>query len=626
MGSGWRVIISDDPVTEAVFGSATKPCVAVIVPCIEIGSEAFAAAAKMLASGSKVVRFPVLFGKSGSIHKFSPLVVGCFAFAPGWLEGGDESSLDDQFAARCCVSGKTTCFRTVIREDGRPVFSTPMAADDIQLSGSMPERLSKPSVEEHKVAQFIDTAPLIDMALIAHEERFGAWRFVEERPIPGNQKDFEVLMRSLRCHWIAIHWGDGSWTWPTAARTAFAHMDKDMLVFPGLTLVHPGSFRRLPPVIPDVKAWTAKARDHAHCATFDADGNCISTVNRPSCPQKSGRGLKVAVMSMCGVTSFEDRYGIGGEHQVVHWLREGFLRHPDVAICDAYDTQNVGLAADGFYDLILSNSCWHNCPRTAKGGTSIFWHFNTNANRGNELTVTAMNYNVIWTNSEKSLAEFTRSGREAVLKHLNASSLHHGLYPWHSELFRHDACYVGGYQTEYKGKDLIDLYIKPPMSMDIDFAIYGNRKWRHEVQLAALETDRFFKPEHVDPSFDPFYKGLLHPDDFWILASNCKVWVNFNAADQRPLGMVNDRPIWSMGCGAFVITDDTPEQRALYRDTCDYSQGGVDLVRRIERWLTDEDERNKRRMAAMENIKKLKLFTDDTVAMSIETHLGRKRK
>lgn len=593
-----------------------------------------------------VVLYPVLLEGEGKPYCFEEMVLGAFSWRPGRLRNSTKTCEMTDAGVRSLGSATSKMIRMVTAGKTLEV-SAPLTARDIpirpedgeflELEGNARKPHGIPGIDED--IHIIDAAPALDLALFSDPDKRGAWRFVEERDIPVTQKDFESQAREIRAHWIAIHWGQGSWGWPTVCRTAFAHMDKAVLAFPGLTLVHPGKFRRLQPLVPDMKTWTEEVRDYAYSSTFDAEGNQIGVSNvhnmahflpnkdpiyGTEIPNKSGRGLKVAVMSMCGVTTFEDQYGLGGEHQVVHWLREGFLSHPDVEICDIYDTQNIGLAPDHFYDLVLSNSCWHAPPKVTKGGVSIFWHFNTNAYRGNELTIMAFGYTHVWTNSPISLEELKRHNIDCHIKHLNASSYHHGIYPWKSELFQHDACYVGGYQVEYKGKGLIDQYIKPCMGLPIDFVIYGNRKWRFDVQQEALKTDRSFKQEHLDDSFEHYYRGVLHPDDFWILAKNCKIWVNFNAEDQRPLQMVNDRPIWAMGSGAFVITDDYKTQRELYGGTCDYSDGGQDLARKVERWLRTEDERIERAVMAYENIKRHRLFTNDTVEQAINTLKGRR--
>lgn len=584
-----------------------------------------------------IVTFPVLIEGEGKEVFFEELVLGCFAWRRGNLGIGAKVHEMKHAGTRCQASYFSTIMQLVSLKKNELHLSgflspqnIPMRSDQGNSSDDVHDVKKNDIMEEIKI---IDTAPFLDLVLFSPPESRGSWRFVEERDIPSTQKEFEEQAREIKANWMAIHWGSGSWSWSTICRTAFAHAEKSVLAFPGLTLVHPGKFRRLQPLIPNMKAWTDDVRDYAYCATFDAEGTQIAVSNVPTIPvkqdpiygsiieKKTGRGLKVAVLSMCGVTTFEDKYGLGGEHQVVHWLREGFLNHPEVAICDIYDTQNIGLAQENYYDLVLSNSCWHTPPKVAKGGTSIFWHFNTNAYRGNELTVMALGYTHVWTNSTISLGEFQRHNISCRIKHLNASSFHHGIYPWKSELFHHDVCYVGGYQVEYKGKGLIDQYVKPCMSAPINFAIYGNRKWRYDVQEEALKTDRSFKKEHLDSSFEPYYKGVLHPDDFWILAKNCKIWVNFNAEDQRPLEMVNDRPIWAMGCGAFVITDDYQSQRNIYGTTCDYSGGGQDLARKIERWLRNEEGMEDRRKRAYDNIKHHRLFTNDTVNQAVETHL-----
>jgi hypothetical protein len=507
-----------------------------------------------------------------------------------------------------------------VARSARAFVITSSVYDEVAATHSSPA-LGPPDVKSRVVpndrVDILDPTRFLDVAVVRSPSA-SLPTTVPRSVVATTQVEWELAVREAKAHWIAICLKGGSWEWEDLIKPCYGRSDRDALVFPRVALVNPGSVRRMPPVS-DPSSWVAASVEAGfRISVFDASGTSIAEHGLRPEKTPSGRALRVAVTSMCGVTSFEDRYGLGGEHQVVHWLKEAFDEHPDVAHCDIYDTANGDLADGREYDLVLSNSCWLPSPKLAPGGVSIFWHFNTNAHRGDLKTVAELGYTHVWTNSRSCLREMRGMGLSCSLKHLNASSEHHGVYRWDSKLFVHDACYVGGYQTEYKGKDLIDAYVKVLCGAPgIDMAIYGNRKWLPSVQRDAMKTDAGFKPEHHDESFGPYYKHVLHPDDFMILAKNCKVWINFNSADQRPLGMVNDRPIWAMSCGAFVITDDSPEQRALYGDTCDYSAGGDDLVERVRYWLSRDQERLEKGAAARENIMRRGLHTRGTVAAAI---------
>ena len=335
---------------------------------------------------------------------------------------------------------------------------------------------------------------------------------------------------------------------------------------------------------------------------------------------KDPKGLKVAVLSMCGVSSFEDKYGIGGEHQVVHWLKDSFEKRKDVYLCQIFDTFNYDLMNPDDYDIIFSNSCWrgfsHN--RKRKDNLTIFWHFNMDSGKATMETTTRMEYDYIWTNSYVGHEWLIKNNIPCKFKQLNASSKYHYPYPYESSLYKHDVVYIGGYQVHYKGKELIDNFIKPCCGKEFDFAIYGNRLWKKEVQKQALEVDSYFKPEFYDESFEPHYQKILPMPDFNILAKNTKIWVNFNAATQRNMQMANDRPIWGLACGAFFITDDTPEARKFYakdKDTCPviFSTGGQDLIDKIRYYLEHDEERAEIASRGPEFIKRHRLHTDDTV-------------
>ena len=360
--------------------------------------------------------------------------------------------------------------------------------------------------------------------------------------------------------------------------------------------------------------------------TFD-----INIFNSDNFIPKKETGLKVAVLSMCGVSSYEDRYGIGGEHQVVHWLKTSFEKREDVYLCHIFDTYNYDLMDPDEYDIIFSNSCWRSLEfkRKRSDNLTIFWHFNMDSGKATVDTVLRLNYDIIWTNSYVGYDYFKSKDARCMMKQLNASSQYHYPYPYKSSLYSGDVVYVGGYQVHYKGKELIDKFIKPCCGKDFDFAIYGNRLWKAEVQKQALSTDSCFKDEYYDESFEPHYKKILPMQDFNILAKNTKIWVNFNAMTQRGMQMNNDRVIWGLACGAFFITDDTKEARRFYQnqnpEECPvvFSKGEDDLVEKIRYYLDHEEERAEISSRGPSFIKKNKLYTDDTVNQIIDLYYKR---
>ena len=507
------------------------------------------------------------------------------------------------------------------------------------------EEVKKVFHSSHPWTKEIDPSSCVDLGLLNAGSSFGFEDkdFVQIQNLPNaTQEECELAVRDARCHWIVIPKSDDLSTvnWNLARKSTIGRSDRWILSFPQFSLVNPKFVRMMPPMISDGNQWSKHACSLFHTSFFDADYSPIGSQNKPNSKKScdlifSHKKIKVAVLSMCGVSGDQDkfgvaadRYGLGGEHQVVHWLRESFLSRPEVELCDIFDTANHELAPGEFYDLVLSNSCWKSPPKVAKNGLSIFWHFNSNAEKSgvtpldNANSIRLLGYDCVWSNSPSTLKELSKFQVEAYLKHLNGSNSCHTPYPWESKLFHHQSCYVGGYQTEYKGIELLRNYVRK-MCLDerVEFVIYGNSKWKLDVQKRALQTDKgYFEQSHIEPAYEPHYKGILHPQDFRILAKNCKIWVNFNSADQRPLGMVNDRPIWAMNAGAFVITDDSVEQRLLYGETCDYSNGGDHLVERSLYWLNHEEERLQKGQLAHQNMMNLGLHTDGTVESALKLY------
>lgn len=634
-----RVTWCQSPTDDAVGAGAPDPAVSYVYVWpehVQIDRCVFAEARhSMMADGADRVDFCMVSGSDGKAGYLSAPAVGLAAYTRAAFVSMKPANAVANPRCVAVVDGVLPVFRG----DAQPVTKpyTDIRVVNVVVGNQEPVPSDTGLERAGVVAKAMaDPAEFLDVALCGPREFLEQiqGRVLSRSVWPDNQMDCELLVRATGCHWLAVVHSQSAVSWPDVLRVAAAREDRDLLLFPGVALVNPRTVRLMPPAMPDIAAWLETCRQHAHFTQFDADCTPMASGNKPVDAPKNPGALRVAVMSMCGVTgtqetygAAEDRYGLGGEHQVVHWLRDSFLRRPEVVVCDIFDTNCVQMIEPGYYDLVLSNSCWKPSPRTAAGGTSIFWHFNTNANHADERTAIGLGYDHIWTNSPLSLQRIMAADVAVSTVHLNASSTCHGIYPYESKLFRHDCCYVGGYQTEYKGRDLLHSYIRVLTGHqdEFDFVIYGNRKWQVATQRQALKTDHgFFKEDDIDDSYEPHYRGVLHPHDFRILAKNCKVWVNFNSADQRPLDMVNDRGIWSQYCGAFLVTDDTPSQRALYGDICDYSDGGEPLVEKVRYWLSHDEERESKRSRAHGRISGLGLTTDGTVDKALALYAARK--
>lgn len=604
--SGWffrrdvDVVHSVDPMHEALCSPANDRIVWITCPGFEADDKVFDVRAT-----KGIVSLPGLFVVDGLVKVFDPPPIGMMVSlgTPSEAMVHGFSIERDNAPIRCALQTEHLTF-------------TGRRGVEIDEHTERDDKINAPQQAKWSAPKETQWSKRIEIVLVHCVDDTPSGFFTSIIAVPKTQLECELLVRSVSCHWLCMMWrNDIQYDWEMVVQNAAARFDREMLLYPGMAFVNPSRIRMLPPLVPNLKEWVDEASKMAYLTAFDADCTPLRTENTP---RKSERGsVRACVLSMCGVSSAEDRYGLGGEHQVVHWLRDGFLRDSRIELCDIYDTINSCMAPDNYYDLVLSNSCWTPPPRPTRGGMSIFWHFNTNCHQGSPFTVQQMGYDTAWTNSLCSIDEFQKLNMSARLKHLNASTELHEPYPWKSELFQHDVVYVGGYQVEYKGLELIRKYIKTCIGQGFDFAIYGNRKWQYEVQLQALKTDSYFKSEHLDDSYDPVWKGVLHPQDFRILAKNAKIWVNFNSEDQRPLGMCNDRPIWSMYAGAFLITDESKEQHELYGDTCDYSSGESDLLKKIAYWLEHDDKRADCALQASQNMMSLGLHTDETARIAL---------
>jgi spore maturation protein CgeB len=433
----------------------------------------------------------------------------------------------------------------------------------------------------------------------------------------------EAKIRELRSHYTILNFQENI-DWSRLSPIVASHFNYDLFIFGSTLIFRTNLLSSLKPAKTLKELFETILAQKEFLPTLYINPLTYDLkVVSPFTFKPRAKGLKVAVMSMCGVSSYEDKYGIGGEHQVVHWLKDAFEKRDDVHYCHIFDTFNYDLLDPDDYDIIFSNSCWRSVSpkRKRKDNLTIFWHFNDDSGHATMETVERMGYDYVWTNSYIGYDWLQKKSLKCDFKQLNASSKYHQPYPYESSLYREADCvYVGGYQVHYKGKEMIDNFVKPCLGQDFKFSIYGNRLWKSEVQKQALETDSYFKPEFYDESFDPYYRGILPSQDFNILAKNVPIWINFNAITQRAYQMNNDRVIWGLACGAFFITDDTPEARRFYGTDGPvvFTSGGKDLVDKVKYYLSRPEERLEIASRGSEFVRKNKLYTEDTVEKVVE--------
>jgi spore maturation protein CgeB len=70
---------------------------------------------------------------------------------------------------------------------------------------------------------------------------------------------------------------------------------------------------------------------------------------------------------------------------------------------------------------------------------------------------------------------------------------------------------------------------------------------------------------------------------------NQSVFINFNSPAQNNFEMINNRIFDLISNGCFIITDDTPAQRELFKDCVEYSTGKEDLSEKLKYYLSNLD-------------------------------------
>ncbi len=166
---------------------------------------------------------------------------------------------------------------------------------------------------------------------------------------------------------------------------------------------------------------------------------------------------------------------------------------------------------------------------------------------------------------------------------LHESQGYHGIYlPFGVDLTKfypretdiscnYDVVFVG---NDIKGFGRTMRYLSP--MFNYNYALFG--KWP--------DGDSFFQKV-----FSGVSRGRLDYDEVPRLYSNAKISLNFTFPDQINWGAMTDRPFQIMACKGFVISDYVPGFEDELRGCMVITNGGLDLINKIDYYLSRPKER-----------------------------------
>jgi spore maturation protein CgeB len=148
--------------------------------------------------------------------------------------------------------------------------------------------------------------------------------------------------------------------------------------------------------------------------------------------------------------------------------------------------------------------------------------------------------------------------------------------------YQYEVSYVG---NDIKGEERTTRYIYP--ARHYNFGLFGNWKFTHQVY-------KFWKTRSKLPYqklFHQITKGKIPQEDVPILYSSTKINLNCTAQDCVDWDVITLRTFEVLACKGFLISDKVPIAEKLLTDGVVFTDGGPDLISKIDYYLAKPKER-----------------------------------
>jgi Uncharacterized protein conserved in bacteria len=148
----------------------------------------------------------------------------------------------------------------------------------------------------------------------------------------------------------------------------------------------------------------------------------------------------------------------------------------------------------------------------------------------------------------------------------------------HNARYAHEVAYIG---NDIKGKQRTTLYLYP--ATRYDFGLYGN--WRLPSRF------RFWRNLQYQRAFSRISRGKIPQEDVPILYSSAKINLNCTAQDCVDWDVITLRTLEVLACKGFLISDKVAIAEEQLHAGVVFTDGGEDLVNKIEYYLARPKER-----------------------------------
>lgn len=183
-------------------------------------------------------------------------------------------------------------------------------------------------------------------------------------------------------------------------------------------------------------------------------------------------------------------------------------------------------------------------------------------------------YDVVFISSIKYSQEMDKK-LDTVVKPLLQCTDPEVFFPKFNKDYSEDILFVG------KTRRVFREIIKDISATSHDFSVYGEG-WEQYIDKKFIKGE--FIPNNI---LNQFY-------------SSCNILLNDHWAEMRDLDFPSNRLFDALACGAFIISDDIPSAGDLFENNIVTYKNSKDLDEKIDFYLNNKPERDKKRKAGRE--------------------------
>jgi len=152
-----------------------------------------------------------------------------------------------------------------------------------------------------------------------------------------------------------------------------------------------------------------------------------------------------------------------------------------------------------------------------------------------------------------------------------------------NERYAYDLAYVG---SDIKGQARTRRYLLP--ATKYNFGLFGN--WQPQYRFRFWRNWRSFEYQKM---LRKISQGKISLNAESILYSNAKINLNFSSQECVDYNAINDRIYKVLACRGFLITDKVRASEEIISDCVVFTDGGKDLIERINFYLENPEERKR---------------------------------